>query len=86
MSPLDRIAQLTSQLADARDQAARDSATIARLASDKAKLRGCLSSLLLRIDSMRLRSDWLPGENLQRLAESIASGKIALAQTEGVTA
>ena len=35
MSPLDRIAQLTAQLADAREQAARDSATIARLTAER---------------------------------------------------
>lgn len=35
MSPLGRIAQLTAQLADAREQAARDSATIARLATER---------------------------------------------------
>ena len=47
MSPLDRIAQLTAQLADAREQAARDSATIARLHARNEDLVELLNAILL---------------------------------------
>lgn len=51
MSPLDRIAQLTAQLADAREQASRDSATIARLASERAALLAAGRDLLSLVKS-----------------------------------
>ena len=47
MSLLDRIAQLTAQLADAREQAARDSATIARLNARNEELVELLNAILL---------------------------------------
>ena len=47
MSPLDRIAQLTAQLADAREQSARDSATIARLHARNEDLVELLNAILL---------------------------------------
>lgn len=71
MIPLDRIAQLTAQLADAREQAARDSATIARLAGERDLYVKCVNesesvtergNLVGEIQSLRSKSDKLLDE------------------------
>lgn len=65
MSLFDRIAQLTAQLQDAREQAARDSATIARLHARNEELDGLLTAAVFRMEleheagSTVLRA-WIP--------------------------
>lgn len=79
MSPFDRIAQLTAQLADAREQAARDSATIARLSHAKDVLGGVVATLEASDPAdCSDESEWISG--MRRMARQ------ALAKTEGVTA
>jgi len=51
MSPSDRIGRLNRQFADAREQAARDSATIARLHARNEELTELLNAIVLWIDA-----------------------------------
>ena len=51
MSPSDRIARLNRQFADAREQAARDSATIARLHARNEELTELLNTIVLWIEA-----------------------------------
>ncbi len=51
MSPSDRIARLNRQFADAREQAARDSATIARLHARNEELTELLNAIVLWIEA-----------------------------------
>ena len=83
MSPLDRIAQLTAQLADAREQAARDSATISRLAAAHDELANQVN----RWDAMLEHAERLEDTGMAySCRNAIHNARQALAKTEGVTA
>lgn len=87
MSPLYRIAQLTSQLADAREQAARDSATIARLHARNEDLVELLNAILLWEEADMRRTPPPKGSMAAHFLPAFCrNARAAIARNEGVTA